>query len=136
MAGTLLELTGKARKGKGEEIAREILETGKAYAKFIQIVKAQGGEEKKPEEIRLAHKLHTISALKRGVITHIDNGVMNKIARIAGAPHDQEAGVFLYHHKGDHVKHGDRLFTIYSDNHDRLAYAVKVAKQLKGLEIK
>ncbi len=136
MAGTLLELTSKARKGKGEEMAREILETGKAYAKFIQIIKAQGGKEKKPEEIRLAHKQHTLSALKSGLITHIDNGVMNKIARIAGAPHDQEAGVFLYHHKGDHVTHGERLFTIYSDNADRLAYAVKVAKQLKGVEIR
>jgi thymidine phosphorylase len=34
------------------------------------------------------------------------------------------------------VKHGERLFTIYSDNPDRLSYAVKVAKQLKGVEMR
>ncbi len=135
MAGTLLELTRKAKKGTGEAIAREILETGKAYLKFNEIIVAQGGIIKKPEEIRLAHKSYDVRAPKSGVISHIDNGIMNKIARIAGAPHDQEAGVYLYNHKGVKVKNGQKLYTIYSDNQERLNYAIEVLKKKIGIEI-
>jgi len=136
MAGVLLELTGKAKKGKGEEIAREIVETGKAYQKFMEIIKAQGGTIKKPEEIRLAKKSQTIFAKKTGIITHIDNGTINKIARIAGAPHDKEAGVYLHYHKGAHVKKGDKLFTLYSDSQERLDYALETIKKIDGIEIR
>lgn len=136
MAGILLELTGKAKKGKGQDIAREILETGKAYTKFIEIITAQGGKEKKPEEIRLAKKSFTIVAKKSGKISHIDNSIMNKIARIAGAPHDQEAGLYLYHHINENVQKGDKLFIIYSDNPERLQYAVQIARKLEGVEIR
>lgn len=136
MAGILLELTGKAKKGKGFEMAREIVETGKAYTKFMEIIKAQGGKIQKPEEIRLAKKSWTALTKKTGKITHIDNGIINKLARIAGAPHDQEAGVYLYHHKGDHVVKGDPLFTLYSDSEERLAYAKEIAMTRLGIEVK
>ena len=136
MAGILLELTGKAKKGKGYEIAREIVETGKAYQKFIEIIKEQGGKIKKPEEIRLAKKSWTALTAKSGKVTHIDNEFVNKIARIAGAPHDQEAGVYLYHHKGDHVIKGDPLFTLYSDSEERLAYAKEIVLKKMGVEVK
>ena len=136
MAGVLLELTGKAKKGQGEEIAREIFETGKAYQKFIEIIQAQGGTVKKPEEIRLARKYHHVLAKKSGIVTHIDNGAMNKIARIAGAPHDKEAGVYLQYHKGQKVKKGSPIFTIYSDNQERLDYALEIERKYDGFEIK
>lgn len=135
MAGVLLELTGKAKKGTGESIAREILETGKAYQKFSEIILAQGGRIKKPENIRLARKSYDVCAQKSGVISHIDNGSMNKIARIAGAPHDQEAGVFLYYHKGVKVKKGQKLYTMYSDSQERLDYAIEIIRKKSGIEI-
>jgi len=135
MAAELLELAGKARKGNGFSIAKQILDSGKAYARFLQIVKAQGGKEINPEHIRLAKQRHTVPAFSSGVITHIDNGLFNKMARIAGAPHDQEAGVYLYHHKGAKVHKGEKLFTVYSDSRERLIYAVDVWKQMHGIEI-
>jgi AMP phosphorylase len=136
MAGVLLELTGKAKKGKGEEMAREIVETGKAYQKFIEIIQAQGGKLKKPEQIRLAHKSKDILATRSGVLTHIDNGTMNKIARIAGAPHDKEAGIYLYYHKGAKVKRGDKLFTVYSDSQERLDFALETIRKIDGVEVR
>ncbi len=136
MAGMLLELTGKAKKGAGLDMAREIVETGKAYQKFMDIIVAQGGKAVKPESIRLAKKSYTIAAKKNGMISHVDNGLMNKIARIAGAPHDQEAGVYLYHHKGENVMKGERLFTVYSDNQERLDYALEIAKTMNAVEIR
>lgn len=136
MAGILLELTGKAKRGKGQDMAREILETGRAYTQFMKIIKAQGGKEIKPEQLRLAQRSYTILAKKSGKVTHIDNGTMNKVARIAGAPHDQEAGVYLYHHIGEKVHKGEKLFTIYSDNPERLQYAIQVVRKMDGVEIR
>lgn len=135
MAAGLLELTGKTKRGKGFACAQKILDSGKAYEKFIEIVVAQGGKEIKPEDIRLAQQSFVVRAPNAGVITHIDNEIMNKIARIAGAPHDQEAGVYLHYHKGASVCKGEKLFTIYSDNKERLRYAVDVWKKQKGVEI-
>ncbi len=135
IASDLLELTGKAKKGKGRALASHILDSGKAYKKFIEIIKAQGGKEIAPENIRLAHRQYDVVAGKSGTITHIDNVVMNKIARIAGAPHDQEAGVYLYYHKGSHIKKGEKLFTIYSDSVERLRYARHTCKKWNGVEI-
>ncbi len=135
MAAGLFELTRKAKKGKGLALARQILESGKAYEKFIEIIVAQGGKEIRPEDIRLARQSFVVRAPKAGVITHIDNSIMNKIARIAGAPHDQEAGVYLHYHKGACVCKGEKLFTIYSDNKERLQYAVDVWKKQRGVEI-
>lgn len=135
MAGILLELTGKISKGKGYQVALEILESGKAYEKFIEIITAQGGKEIRPDQIRMAKKSYTVTAWKSGKVTHIDNGAMNKIARIAGAPHDQEAGVYLFCHKGTIVRRGDKLFSIHSDAPERLKYAIEIAKKECGFEI-
>ncbi len=135
MAAGLLELTGKAKKGRGLALARNILESGKAYEKFINIIVAQGGKEMTPENIRLAQQSFIVRSPHAGVISHIDNNIMNKIARVAGAPHDQEAGVYLHYHKGATVCRGEKLFTIYSDNKERLQYAIDVWKKQKGVEI-
>src|SRR5690606_25354901 len=42
MAGILLEMGKKASKGKGEQLARQLVDSGQAYQKFIDIIKAQG----------------------------------------------------------------------------------------------
>jgi len=47
MAGVELEFTGKAKKGQGEKMATEILTSGKAYKKFMEIVEAQGAKHPK-----------------------------------------------------------------------------------------
>ncbi len=135
MAGIILELTKKVPKGKGINLAREIFESGKAYEKFVQIITAQGGKEIRPDQLRMAKKSYLFTAWKAGTVTHVDNGIMNKIARIAGAPHDQEAGVYLFCHKGTIVRRGDKLFTIHSDNPERLKYAIEIAKKTSGFEI-
>ena len=135
MAGILIELAGKAPKGKGYEMVTAILESGKAYEKFIEIIVAQGGKEIRPDQIRMAKKSYMVTAWKSGKVIHIDNDIMNKIARIAGAPHDQQAGVYLYCHKGTIVRKGDKLFSVHSDSVERLQYAIEIAKKDCGFEI-
>jgi putative thymidine phosphorylase len=42
LAGTILEISGKVKKGMGEKLASEILHSGKALKKFNEIIDAQG----------------------------------------------------------------------------------------------
>ncbi len=136
LAGILLESTKKAKKRKGYAMAKEILDSGKALKKFWEIVKAQGGRKIKAEKIRMAKRSFTVKSSKKGKVIHVDNKVANKISRIAGAPFDKEAGIYLYVHKGDKVKNGDKLFTIYSDSKERLQYAKEIGRKKDCVKIK
>lgn len=120
MSGQLLELSGKAKKGKGEAIARKTLESGAAYKQMMKIIKAQG-----PSGIDLIPGKHTAKILsqKSGKITAIDNGLIAHIARTAGAPNDKGAGVYINKKIGDTVKEGEVLFTVYAEVEERLKYS-------------
>src|SRR3989344_2973457 len=136
MAGLILEMAGKARKGQGKEKALDLLESGKAYKKMQEIIRAQGGKVKRPEDLPIAKFAQDVFAAKSGRITHIDNTYISKIARAAGAPRDSTAGVYLYLHKNDLVKKGEILFTIYSNSRQRLDFAREQTRLNVGFEIK
>jgi AMP phosphorylase len=136
LAGLMLELGGKVKKGNGLKIAKEILESGKAYKKFIEIIKAQGGKEIKPEKIKLAALKHNIRAKRSGKIQTISNRAISKIARIAGAPKDKGAGIYLHKHVNNKVKKGEILFTVYSRSKEKLEYAKSTWDILDGIMIK
>lgn len=136
LAGIMLEMGKKAKKGEGAKLARETLESGKAYDKFIEIIEAQGGKEISPDKLKLAKFKRNIKAKKRGKITHIDNAIISKVARIAGAPADKEAGIYLYVRKNMRVKKGELLFTIYSNSKAKLRFAVNMFKEINGIDIK
>ena len=67
---------------------------------------------------------------------HVDNKAVNKVCRIAGAPHDKGSGMYLEVHKGERVKKGQKLFTIYSDSRERLGYAIDEVKRLNPVVFK
>ena len=129
MAGILLEMSGKAKRGKGKEIAKEILISGRAFEKFKAIAKAQGAKCLDPEKIRLGHKSYTYKSNKSGTIRDVDNHLIAAIAKGAGAPIDKEAGMYMYKHIGNKVKKDEPLFTIYSDNEKKLEYAKTLLKE-------
>ena len=67
----------------------EILESGKAYQKMTEIIKAQNGKITKPEQIRIGKYSYDVVSGKKGVVKDIDNISISKIARISGAPVDK-----------------------------------------------
>ncbi len=136
LAGHLFDLIGRTRKGKGKQLAKSILESGKAYEKFIEIVQSQNAKVIFPEQIEIGSYVSRIKATRSGVIRHIDNKRVNKIARLAGSPHDQKSGLYLHVHKGDKVKKKDTLLCIYSDSRERLRFARQFAKQFEPMIIK
>jgi putative thymidine phosphorylase len=136
IAGEILELAKKVKKGYGQKLAKDLVESGMAYKKFIEIIKAQGGKEITPDKIKIGKYKHNIRAKKDGTINHINGKAISKIAKIAGAPKDQGAGIYLNVHLKYKVKKGDILYTIYSDSKEKLKYALHVTEELNDIEIR
>jgi AMP phosphorylase len=87
------------------------------------------------DDIPLGQYKYTIISKRSGKISHIDNKGINKIARIAGAPMDKGAGVFLHRVKGDRVKEGDVLFDIYAESETKLEFAIKAVDVWQPIEL-
>jgi len=123
LATNLLSLTSKYKSTKAaKKAATEALNSGKAWKKFEAIIKAQG-KKKIP---KLGEYTFHFKATKRGKIKAIDNKLIARIARSAGAPLDSGAGIYIYKHIGDKIEKGEKLFTVYAENKDRLKYVKKL----------
>lgn len=137
MAGKLLELSGKANAGKGYQIAEDMIKSGKAMKKFREIIELQGGRANvKGSDIKIGQYTHTVTSDVPGAIFHIDNKTIAKIARIAGAPRDQGAGVLLHRVRGEKIEVGDKLFTIYAESEAKLDFALKALADLEPIEMR
>ncbi|MBU2503843.1 MAG: thymidine phosphorylase family protein [Nanoarchaeota archaeon] len=133
LSGEILEMTGKAKKGKGFELAKQILYSGKALKKFEEIIKAQEGNLN-----RLKGKsfTHDILAKKSGKVSEINNKEINSLARAAGCPLDKFSGVYLHVHLKDKIKKGQKLLTIHAESRARLKNAIKYYKTTKPITIR
>jgi putative thymidine phosphorylase len=133
LAGAIFEMTGKAKKGKGIKLAQNFLDSGKAFEKFKEIIKEQGGEiiYLKPGKFK-----KDIFAKKSGMIVEINNKKINSLACSSGCPAYKFAGLYLYFNKGDLVKKGEKIMTIYAESKMRLAMAIKDYKKNNPVIIK
>jgi thymidine phosphorylase len=129
MAGLLLEMGKKANRGKGMAAAKEILESGRALKKFLEIIKAQGGSPGiTSEKVEKGKYDESIPAEASGVVQKIDNDIIKRIGRHLGAPYDKSAGLYLHAKLGDSVKEGDKLFTIYAESGRKLSEGLTYAE--------
>jgi thymidine phosphorylase len=118
MAGLIFEMVDYCKKGEGKIKAREILDSGKAYEKFMNIIKAQGGPKKLPS----AKYKVDILAHKDGKVKSIHNKKIAKLAFVLGAPEDKAAGLII-HKKTDEIVEKDKpILTIYSNSKLKLEY--------------
>ncbi len=126
IAGILFEMTGMTTNGYA--YAEEIFKSGKTLEKFRQIVEAQGGDPNvKSDEIPIGDKRYDILAPIDGAVAVVNNQRIVKVARAAGAPKDKGAGVLLHKKGGQHVKAGEKLFTIYAEKEWKLDKAIEIA---------
>jgi len=120
LAGKILESCSDVSPGKGYLEAQQILEDGRALKKFEAICKAQGGMR----EPKLAQYTSVITAPHKGIIQNIDNRLIARIAKLAGAPDSPSAGVDLHNPLKTTVEKGQPLFTIYAASPGELNYAL------------
>ncbi|GAH52303.1 unnamed protein product, partial [marine sediment metagenome] len=127
LAGILLEMGGKAQQGTGQQMAKNILKSGKALEKMKEIIEIQEGNPNiKPEDIEVGPEEAEFFSAKSGYVTDIDNSIINKIAKTAGCPQEKLAGVQLFKKIGALVKEGDLIFKIYAKNSSKLEKATKI----------
>ena len=131
LAGILLEMSGKAARVTGTQLAQEILTKGKALEKFRQIIEIQGGDPKvRSDDIMPGEHQFVVNAPASGYIVEMNNVSLITLARMAGAPHDRGAGILLHAKKGTLIKAGEPLFTIYAEREWRLQKAVEEGRHL------
>jgi len=135
LSGEIFEMTKKARPGKGKDLAREILNSGKAFEKFKEIIKAQGGSLN-PSRLKLARFKKTLKSSSSGRIFEMDNKKINFLARLTGCPVEKSSGLYIYSHIGENINKGEDIITIYSNSRQRLRSAIKFYKKEKPIKIR
>ncbi len=132
LAGIILEFSPNVKKGQGAKIAREILESGRAWNRFKMICEAQGGLK----TIKQAKFSVDVLASKSGIVSNFENKKLASLARLAGCPSQKEAGVYLYKHLQDKVTKGEKLYTIYANSQGQLDLAYRMATTEEIITIK
>ena len=124
LSNILLDMAGH------DENAEEILESGRALEKFREIVRLQNGPEKISEEdISLGEFSEDVVAEKSGVVKNIGNRRLSELGSLTGAPKDKGAGIYLHKRKGDSVKEGERLMTVYAERKEKLDKVLDACKK-------
>lgn len=100
------------------------IKSGKAYNKFLELVKAQGG---KIDSLRLSDDSIEIIATEAGVVRKIDALELGKLSVKLGVGRvskedkiDYNVGIYLNKLVGDTVKKGDLLATVYVNKNIKL----------------
>jgi len=128
VAAEILEMTGKSKKGQGKSLAKKLLDSGEALNKFNEILDAQG---RKKGGLKTAKFKHDLKAKTGGKIKSINNRLTNYLGRILGCPLDKAAGIYIHHHKGEKIKKGETLLTLYSETKNKLREAINFFKKTK-----
>jgi len=128
LTSTLLGMVGVKNPYKK---ALETLESGAAYTKFKDIIKAQGGNPNvRVSDIKIGKFKSDVKAKENCIIKELDNKLLTSIAKSAGAPFDKGAGIYLNVHVKDKVKKGGILYTIYAERKQKLDYTLKLFKKI------
>ena len=119
LAARLLEMVGAAGPTGGYRAAQTALDSGAAAAKFDEILDAQGRRSPSPR----ARHVEEIASPTDGRIRAIDCWAIAKVAKLAGAPAQPAAGVWMLREVGDVVSVGEPLFEIHAQTQSQLEFA-------------
>jgi pyrimidine-nucleoside phosphorylase len=131
LSGAMIYLGNKASSVKeGIEISKEMITSGKAFDKFLQIVKLQGGDInllKNPERYPKSKIIEIITAEKDGYLNGIDNYQLGMISLQLGAGRltkedkiDPKAGIIFYPKIGNKVKRGEIIAELHTNKKNGL----------------
>lgn len=105
--------------------ATNILQSGAAFTKMKEIIKAQGGKSHIDSEDLIPGKFsYDVKAKKSGTVKMINSKNATILARLLGAPSVKKAGIYLGKKNGEKIEKNDVLFTLYADKE----YNLKEAK--------
>lgn len=146
LSGAMIYLGGKAKTIKeGVEISKEMIASGKAFDKFLQIVQLQNGNVdfiKHPEKYPKSKIHEKVIADKSGYLQSMDNYQIGMASLELGAGRltmadkiDPKAGIIFYPKIGERIKKGSVIAEIFTDKKEKvdlvknkLLEAVKLSK--------
>jgi AMP phosphorylase len=129
-AETLLDVCGV------EADPTRILDSGRALDKFRDIVAAQDGDpDVTVDDLEAGQQTRVVESERAGVVQHLDNRLVNGIARRAGSPTDTGAGLVLHCRVGEAVERGDPLFTVYAEKDEKLREAAAYAADVDAARV-
>jgi thymidine phosphorylase len=129
LAGHMLEFDPALEGGRGYARALELLASGAALSAMDRIIDAQGRRMKPP--VLGTHRFD-VAAAGQGTVRQIDCERVARIARLAGAPMDEGAGIDLFRKVGANVRAGEPLYRIYANSETGLAFARDLAAESSG----
>jgi pyrimidine-nucleoside phosphorylase len=116
-----------------KEIVREALESGKAFSKFEEMVKAQGGDIS--NLVPLA-KVYNLSLEGSGYIERLDAYLIGEAVRTLGAGRyrkedliDPNVGIILKKKVGDYIEKGETILEIYYNSKETLKKAMELLRK-------
>ena len=97
--------------------ATSLLSSGKALAKFKEIIKAQGGNPNvESAKLKLGRYFFEEKADKPGIITDFNLKNLTSVAKILGAPMQKKSGIYLNKKIGEKFDKNETLYTLFSEN--------------------
>ena len=133
-SGFMLALGGLVKDElMGKEMAEEALKSGRAFNRFRDFIKAQGGDIRYVDDPSLLEKARMIKAIKTprsGYLAEVNAREAGETAVLLGGgrerkgdPIDYTVGVIVHHKVGDKVNLGDVLFTLHANDQEKLELA-------------
>ena len=123
LSGIIIEFDPNVKKGEGIKIAKEILESGRAFERFKKICEAQGGYK----EIQDSKYQKDVISEIEGKVCEINIKKISTLAKLTGCPSNKEAGIYLYKHLNDYIKKGEKIMTLHSNSVGELKTAYNFA---------
>jgi pyrimidine-nucleoside phosphorylase len=125
VAEQMLVLGNKARDVKeARGMVEEALENGSAWQRFVDLVRAQGGDIdyiENPEKLPKAPIIETIKSPESGYIKQIHARVVGETAVVLGAGREKKGdiidhgvGIEILREVGDYTNKGDDLFILHA----------------------
>jgi len=129
LSGTMIWLGKRAESiDKGIEVSKEMISSGQAWEKFVQIVECQKGSAEminNPQNYPQAKYKLEIKSQSTGYIVRMDALILGLCSVELGAGRlkqedkiDPASGIKLHKKVGDSVQSGEKIMTIYSGQSD------------------
>jgi thymidine phosphorylase len=123
LAGRILERTGSVADACGYQAAHLALDSGRAAAKFEEIIEAQGRRPVPPA----ARFRSIVEAPREGRISEINCFEINRIAKLAGSPAHPSAGLRCLRRVTEVVSQKDPILEIHAQSEAQLEMATDYA---------
>ena len=135
LATTMIQLIFSLEKDEAEKKVKTAIESGEAFRKMKEWVKAQGGNIDYIENTNLFERSEfslTVKSLNEGYISSMNAEKIGMAAvtlgagrRVATDEIDYSAGIIIGKKTGEYVKENQELCTLYSNNESALKEAEK-----------